>query len=162
MGLRSTSSKGATSVLQTLADLNKELPSPFLINSGFVNQAFLVMQNRFMKQIITDTIIDWKADLLEGPNAGRHGFVTNGNHTFFHPGVLLTNCAFSTVLAAWVPVLYTQINGQSTEHHHPHFRHLNFAILMSSASPSCGFESKYLSAVHELFLHMCIYCILSI
>ena len=97
-----------------------------------------------MVNIIQESVEDWIAQDLSGPDAGRHGFVTDGDQSFFRQGTLLTTCAFSTTVNMWLPVLYSWIDGLDTEHHRPHFRSLNDAII-ESAGPD--FHAKYLTAV---------------
>lgn len=75
-----------------------------------------------MREILLKAVDDWKN---ESPNAeARHGFVTDGNESFFQDGVLLTTCIFSTTLKSWVPVLWTWTPKRDVESHRPHFRYL--------------------------------------
>ncbi|KAJ3557349.1 hypothetical protein NM688_g1521 [Phlebia brevispora] len=83
----SGSSKNSLAVAAQLAALNKKLDG-FIIDSQVHGPSFIMMQSAAMK---------W-------PNTGRHGFITDGDHSFFQSGTLLTTVAFSPVLKQWVPV----------------------------------------------------------
>ncbi|KAL1939097.1 hypothetical protein VTO73DRAFT_10357 [Trametes versicolor] len=149
LGLRATgSSKGGGPMLHHLAHLNKELGTPFLVHSGFTDRAFFIMQTPFMARVIGQAGLNWLDDFaIDGSKTGaRNGFVTDGDHSYFRDGLLLTTCAFHPTLCAWVPVLYSWIDGQGAEDHRPHFRWLNAAIVSSAGS---RFEPKLLSAVMD-------------
>ena len=94
-----------------------------------------------MEQNLQEAVADWIENSTDGPDAGRHGFVTDGNHSFFRDGTLLTTCSFSSVMKAWVPVLYTWVARLDTEHHRPHFRFLNSQIVKAAGAK---FENKFL------------------
>ncbi|KAL1942572.1 hypothetical protein VTO73DRAFT_6174 [Trametes versicolor] len=142
------SSKGGGPLLHTLANLNKELGTTFLVHSGFTDRAFFILQTPFMARVIAQAGFNWLDDFaLDGSKTGaRNAHLTDGDHSYFRDGLLLTTCAFHLRLCAWVPVLYTWIDGQSAEDHRPHFRWLNAAIVSSAGS---RFEPKLLSAVMD-------------
>ncbi|KAH9849132.1 hypothetical protein C2E23DRAFT_737971 [Lenzites betulinus] len=94
-----------------------------------------------MKQSIGDWLDAFRDDASE--RGGRNGWVTDSDHSYFQDGLLITTCAFHPVLAAWVPVVYTWIDGQGTEDHRPHFRRLNSSIVTGAG---VRFEPKLLSA----------------
>ncbi|KDR83051.1 hypothetical protein GALMADRAFT_152034 [Galerina marginata CBS 339.88] len=121
----SVSAKGGSSVLSALAGLREEFKTPFIINSAIHGPTYLMFQTPFMKRLLEESIVNWNTDSGDGPDAARHGMVTDGDHTFFNDGILNVTCIFSTVMSAWVPVLYTWILGQDIEHHRPHFQHIN-------------------------------------
>ncbi|KAH9891606.1 hypothetical protein C8Q73DRAFT_782313 [Cubamyces lactineus] len=146
LDLRQTASKGGGPLLHALGDLNKTFGSPFLVDSGFVDRAYFVMQSPFMRLIINEAVDDWLDPIRPGPEDSRHGVVTDGDHTFFRDGLLMTSCAFSTTLSAWVPVLYSWIDGQSAEDHRLHFRQLNKAIMECAGD---RFDSKLLASVMD-------------
>ncbi|OBZ71985.1 hypothetical protein A0H81_08091 [Grifola frondosa] len=146
LNLQPSTAKGGLSVLHALSHLNDEFKTPFLIDSNFSGPTYFVLQNAFMKKLIAEAVEDWQRNSADGPDAGRHGFVTDGDHTFFQDGVLINSCAFSTVLGAWVPVIYTWIGGQDIGHHRPHFRHLN-KIIVAAAGPN--FDRKLLMAIMD-------------
>lgn len=155
LGLHPSSvTTATTSVLQSLASLNKELGSTFLVDSGFVDRAYVVMQTPFMKRLVGEAVEDWLTNSADGPDAGRHGFMTDGDHTFFSHGVLLVTAGFSRYTASWQPLLYTWISGLGTDDHCPHFHHLNSSIVQGAGE--C-FEPKLLSAVRHDAVHNVVY-----
>ncbi|KAI0650987.1 hypothetical protein C8Q79DRAFT_1099915, partial [Trametes meyenii] len=139
------SGKGGGSVLKTLSQLNKEFSAPFLVDSGFVDHAFVVMQSPFMALIAEESVRDW-INPHDPDKDGRHGVVLDGDHSFFRDGLLITACAFSTTLAAWVPIVYTWVGGQSAQDHRPHFRCLNSTIIRTAGDK---FDPKLLSVVMD-------------
>ncbi|KAF8503048.1 hypothetical protein JB92DRAFT_3208985 [Gautieria morchelliformis] len=69
------------------------------------------------------------ADWLDTPASeehAQHGFVVDGDHSFFKSGVLLATCAWSV---------------SSTTHHRPHFKHLFGQIVQAASSK---FQAKLL------------------
>ena len=119
----STPSRGAFGLLDGLKELG-ELDPPFLVNSGIHGPIFIILQTPFMAKIISEVTQHWIEDTGHGQDHGRHGFVTDGDHSFFRRGQLLVSCAFSTVTCTWLPVLYTFVYGLDIPHHQPHFRQL--------------------------------------
>ena len=154
----STASKGGLSVLYDLAGVEKKLGAPFIVESSFSGPTYFTLQTPFMVDIIGESVADWIKQDVHSPDSGRHGFVTDGDHTFFSQGTLLVTCAFSTMLGQWIPVLYTWVHSLDIAHHCPHFRQLNAAILHSAGS---DFQAKYLSAVRFPPLLAC-ECILKV
>ena len=146
LGIHASPAKGGLSVLHSLGQLVKRLREPFIIDSSLSGPIFFTLQTPFMQRLIGDAIEAWIEDDGDGPDAGRHGFVTDGDHSFFRQGTLLATCVFSNVLNAWAPVLYSWIDSMDTEHHRPHFRHI-FRAVVSHAGPR--FEKKFL-------LHVCL------
>ena len=86
-----------------------ELKQPFLVNSSIHGPIFLTFQTSLMKDFLEEAITSWVTDISEGLEVGRHGFVTDRDHSFFQQGVLVVSCVFNSVLSAWSPVLYTWI-----------------------------------------------------
>ncbi|KIM39432.1 hypothetical protein M413DRAFT_415326 [Hebeloma cylindrosporum] len=106
--------KGGFSILTSLAELSEEFKKPFLVESSVHGPTYLMFQTPFMKSLVQESVDSWVLD-----DNVRHGFVTDGDHSFFRSGVLLVTCTFSTVMQAWVPTLYTWILRQDIEHHRP-------------------------------------------
>ncbi|TFK81763.1 hypothetical protein K466DRAFT_501589, partial [Polyporus arcularius HHB13444] len=140
------SSKGGLTLLHDLGALNAKLGTRFVVESSFSGPTYFVMQTPFMEKVIEESVADWITQDTSGPDAGRHGFVTDGDQSFFRQGTLLATCAFSTTVNMWLPVLYSWIDGLDTEHHRPHFRRLNQAIVRSAGS---AFQAKYLTAIMD-------------
>ena len=62
-----------------------------------------MFQTPFMRQAVTESMEDW---VQEDPlTDGRHGIVTDGSHSFFREGQLLTSSVFSRVTMSWLPGL---------------------------------------------------------
>jgi len=137
--------KGGLAVFKSLAELSTDFKGPFVIDSSAHGPSYLVFQTPFMKSMVHETVETWTFD-----GTGRHGFVTDGDHSFFNTGVLLITCSFSTILQSWVPVLYTWILRQDIEHHRPHFRHISKRIVES-------IQEKRLEFRPEFFLHVSLY-----
>ncbi len=145
LGLQpSATAKGGLALLHDLGALPGKLGGRFIVESSFSGPTYFSIQTPFMETIIEESVEDWIAQDMSGPDAGRHGFVTDGDQSFFRQGTLLTTCAFSTTLNKWVPVLYTWIDGLDTEHHRPHFRRLNQSIVQCAG---VDFHEKLLTAV---------------
>lgn len=144
-GLTSTVTKGGLSVLQSFDALVKKLDSPFFIDSRLHGPIFITCQTPFMEQLIGEASLAWIQDSSTGDDSsGRHGFVTDGDHSFFRSGQLLATCVFSQVLNSWAPVLYTFMNGADTNHHRPHFHHVNEGVVNSTGKK---FDPKLLAHV---------------
>ncbi|KAJ7198233.1 hypothetical protein C8J57DRAFT_1262469 [Mycena rebaudengoi] len=122
LGIQSApSSKGSLAFLYSFAVLCQKLTTPFIIDSSLNGRVYFTLQSLFMDALIKEAVDRWLADFAEGPEAGRHGFVTDGDHSFFRHGPLLASCMFSIVANGWAPVLYTWIDQQDIAHHRPHF-----------------------------------------
>ncbi|TBU52815.1 hypothetical protein BD310DRAFT_995754 [Dichomitus squalens] len=147
LGLTSGGSKGGRAVLRELGGLNNKLGMRFIIESSFSGPTYFTLESPFMLDVIRDSVQDWIVQDDSGSDAGRHGFCTDGDHSFFAgTGTLLATCAFSTVIQQWVPVLYTWIDALDTDHHRPHFRRLNKHILDVSGEQ---FDPKYLTTIMD-------------
>ncbi|KAH9852176.1 hypothetical protein C2E23DRAFT_903981 [Lenzites betulinus] len=144
--LRQPAAKGGGPVLQALAQLNTDLASPFLVDSGFVDGAYFIMQTPFMRQLTKENVNDALDPMYSSDLEDRSGTVTDSDHSYFKHGLLVTSAAFNTTLAAWVPIVYSWIGGQRTEDHRPHFRQLNMTIVNSA---DAQFEPRLLSAVMD-------------
>ncbi|KAJ6535381.1 hypothetical protein DFH09DRAFT_1091717 [Mycena vulgaris] len=129
LGITTGSTKGGLAFMSAFADLNNRFSTPFIIDSGLSGPVYLTLQTPFMDEIIREAVESWIVDLADGPGASRHGFVIDGDHSFFRQGPLLATCAFSTTSREWTPILYSWINGLDTAHHRPHFRHIFQSII---------------------------------
>ena len=149
-GINSSSVKGGLSLIQSMAEFTKKLdPSTsFIVQSSLTNPGFFSVQTPWMKDIIKESVLDWTDNYDAGPDAGRHGFVTDGNHSYFRDGTLLTTCAFSSILMAWVPILYTWVAHLDIQHHRPHFNFMNRNIIEAAGD---NFQSKFLLNVRVPF-----------
>lgn len=137
--------KGGLAVLHSFGALQKKLKTPFMIDSSIHGPIYVMVQTPFMDKLIKDAVEDWIEETHTGSEDARHGFVTDGDHSFFRDGVLLATCVFSKVLNCWAPVLYTWIDGLDIAHHRPHFQTTFRAVAKYSGSQ---FERKFL-------LHVC-------
>lgn len=141
------SEKGGLALLRSFAKLNEGFgDDPFILDSNLGGPIYCVMQTSFMRQLIHDAVADWLNDPVEMASSTppRHGFVTDGDNSFFQRGVLLVTCVFSSVLGQWAPVLYTWIEGSDTAHHRAHFRCLHHDIAVAAGDQ---FHPKFLYAV---------------
>jgi hypothetical protein len=127
-----------------IADLNKRLSTPFIIDSSLSGPVYMTFQTPFMDNILQEAVESWLLDLDHGPEASRHGFVVDGDHTFFRQGPLLASCAFSVRTGEWTPILYSWINGQDKAHHRPHFAHIFQSIIKHAGT---RFDRKLLLCV---------------
>lgn len=134
LGLQASPMKGALSMLHSFGELSKKFETPFIVDSCLHGPIYITMQTPFMAQMLDEAVDSWIEDAEDGPEAGRHGFVTDGDHSYFRQGPLLATCAFNKVLNAWVPVLYTWIDGLDTEHHRPHFHRIFAAVVEHAGS----------------------------
>lgn len=147
LDLRQSASKGGGTILHALAQLNKEFGVTFLVNSGFTDRAFVVMQSTFMRQNIKENIDDClDSTRSPGPADSRHGNISDTDHSYFREGLLMTSCAFNPTMNAWAPAVYSWIDGQGTDDHRVHFRQLNSTIVECAGD---RFEPKLLSAVRH-------------
>ncbi|KAF8169648.1 hypothetical protein BJ912DRAFT_861971, partial [Pholiota molesta] len=143
-----TSTKGGISVFKMMYQLSSELGDPFIIDSSLHGPSFIMFQTPFMKSVLVDSINSWNND-SNGASTGRHGFVTDGDHSFFREGVLNMTCVFNSVMGAWIPVLYTWILRQDIAHHRPHFRRISQTVIEHIQLHDMPFEGKYLLHVFD-------------
>ncbi|KAJ7759113.1 hypothetical protein B0H16DRAFT_1313548 [Mycena metata] len=146
LGINTGSTKGGLAFMGAFADLNKRLPMPFIVESSLSGPVYITMQTPFMDEIIREAVESWIVDLADGPTASRHGFVIDGDHSFFRQGPLLASCAFSTTSQEWTPILYSWINGVDTAHHRPHFAHIFRSIIKHAGD---RFDRKLLLCVMD-------------
>lgn len=147
-GIHSSSSKGGLATLHGLGQLLKELKEIFVVASAIHGPTYFIMRTEFMKRCLHEAVNNWLDAESQGPEAARHGFVTDGDSKFFRQGTLLATCVFSSVMKAWIPVLYTWIDGLDTDHHRVHFCHLNSLIKEAAGS---RFHPKLLVQVSTHF-----------
>lgn len=104
-----------------------------------------------MRLVLEEAVTDWTTpSFAQDPQSAvvtRHGFVTDGDHSYFRVGTLLATCAFSSRMTSWAPVLYTWVLRLDTEHHRVHFRNLIKAIIVAAG---IRFERKMLLNVSLL------------
>ncbi|KAJ7431676.1 hypothetical protein FB451DRAFT_1381426 [Mycena latifolia] len=123
------SSKGGLAFFQAFTALREKLTTPFIVDSSLNGPVYISFQTPFMEGLIKEAVDAWIADFAEGPEAGRHGFVTDGDMSFFRHGQLLASCVFNGGFWKWAPVLYTWIDQQDTAHHRAHFRRLFQSVI---------------------------------
>ncbi|KAJ7261600.1 hypothetical protein C8J57DRAFT_1634681 [Mycena rebaudengoi] len=136
LGMLSGPAKGGLALMASFADLAKRLSTPFIIDSCLSGPVYITLQTPFMDSIIAEAVESWIKDASEGPDAGRHGFVIDGDLSFFRQGPLLASCAFSITSNEWIPILYSWIHGHDTAHHRPHFAHIFKAVIKHAGSRS--------------------------
>ena len=129
--------------------MQTELGEHCIIRSSFNGPTFFCFQTPFMQTVLSESVNFW-LDNGDAVTHDRNGFVTDGDHSFFREGNLLATCAFSTVLNAWCPVLYTWISRLDTNHHRPHFHELFKLVYQSTGE--C-FDSKLCFNVSVLGLY---------
>lgn len=149
LGINTGSSKGGLAVMSSFADLVKRLSTPFIIDSSLSGPVYMTFQTPFMDTVLREAVESWILDLAEGPEASRHGFVTDGDHTFFRHGPLLASCAFNSTTREWIPILYSWINGQDKAHHRPHFAHIFQSIIKHAGN---RFSRQLLLCVRSISL----------
>ncbi|KAJ7767357.1 hypothetical protein B0H14DRAFT_2633085 [Mycena olivaceomarginata] len=86
-----TSSKGGLAFFKSLAAFRTKLSTSFIVDSSLNGPCYISFQTPFMDSLIKEAIEVWIADFAEGPEAGRHGFVTDGDMSFFRHGPLLAH-----------------------------------------------------------------------
>ncbi|KAH6867886.1 hypothetical protein BKA70DRAFT_1492279 [Coprinopsis sp. MPI-PUGE-AT-0042] len=145
----STTKLGGFGFLKALKELRQELGEPFVIASSLSGPTYMVFRTKFMEEMIEQSVEDWIS--MNERVEHRHGFVTDGSHSFFKQGngVLLSTCVFSSVLRAWVPALYTWIESLDTEHHQAHFHHLFDVVVKKIARDGLRFEKRFLLNVMD-------------
>ncbi|KAJ7179791.1 hypothetical protein C8R46DRAFT_887044 [Mycena filopes] len=129
LGINTGSTKGGLAFMSAFGDLNRRFSTPFIVDSSLNGPVYITLQTPFMDEIIREAVESWINDLAEGPTSSRHGFVLDGDHSYFRQGPLLASCAFSTTSHEWTPILYSWINGVDTAHHRPHFAHIFKSII---------------------------------
>ncbi|KAJ2911686.1 hypothetical protein MD484_g8729, partial [Candolleomyces efflorescens] len=125
----SNTNKASLAVAKEFIGLKDELGEKYVIDSQLHDSlGVFVLRSPFMEKMLQASVDDWSS--TEGGLDGRHGFVTDGNHSFFRDGaILVTSCVFSRVMKKWVPVQYTVLLGQDTEHYRAHFKHIFSAVM---------------------------------
>jgi hypothetical protein len=83
LGIHPRAQKGAGSVLCSFTQLTTELSTSFLLDSSITGPVYILLATPFMSQIMNEAIDDWLVDPTDGPSVGRHGFVTDVDHSFF-------------------------------------------------------------------------------
>lgn len=144
----SVGSKNPFLVFEAIANFQDQVSGSFIISSSMTNPAYYSIQTDWMRTMLTLSVEDWLTQ-PSGPSETRHGFVTDGDHTFFRFGTLVATCAFSLDMNKWVPVLYTWVMRQDTLHFRAHFRTLNKCIIEASGP---RFDMRMLSGVIILLL----------
>ncbi|KAL4256927.1 hypothetical protein AB1N83_010648 [Pleurotus pulmonarius] len=146
LGIIAPLTKGVLAGIHALGQLDRK-HGTLLIDSRFnAPVVYATIQTPFMLTILHEVVAAWIKDFNEGVHEGRHGFVTDGDHSFFQMGQLLTTCGFSSTMNAWVPVLYSWVDAVDTDHHRPHFEHLFRGVLDAAGS---SFEPKMLLNVMD-------------
>ena len=143
-----SSVKGSFSLLTSLAELPEEFKQPFIIESSVHGPTFLMFQTPFMRSLVNDSVESWVLDNSDG----HHGFVTDGDHSFFRSGVLLVTCTFNAVMQSWLPTLYTWILRQDIKHHRHHFRRISDMVIETVQQRQMEFKPEYLLHVCHLLI----------
>ncbi|KAJ3517777.1 hypothetical protein NMY22_g13888 [Coprinellus aureogranulatus] len=139
--------KGGFSFLSKLFHLNSTLDEPFIVDSGFHDICFFQMQTQYMRDAIARTVDDWLK--MDPKKDTKHGLITDGNHSFYKTGVLLTTGIFDLKTLVWIPVLYTWVHDVDEAHHLPHFRKLNSIIIDRLKELGKSLEYKHLLNVSD-------------
>ncbi|KAJ3519178.1 hypothetical protein NMY22_g13323 [Coprinellus aureogranulatus] len=142
--------KGGFSFLSKLFHLNSTLDEPFIVDSGFHDICFFQMQTQYMRDAIARTVDDWLK--MDPKKDTKHGLITDGNHSFYKTGVLLTTGIFDLKTLVWIPVLYTWVHDVDEAHHLPHFRKLNSIIIDRLKELGKSLEYKHLLNVLDFSL----------
>jgi hypothetical protein len=86
LGMGVPAAKGGLALMGSFADLQKRLPTRFIVDSSLTGPVYITFQTEFMDKIIQECVESWLLDLADGPSAGRHGIVVDGDHSFFRVG----------------------------------------------------------------------------
>ncbi|KAJ7904864.1 hypothetical protein B0H13DRAFT_2334509 [Mycena leptocephala] len=89
LGMVTTSSKGDLALMGGFADLGKRLSTPFIVDASVSGPVYITLQTPSMDGIIRECVESWILDLADGPSAGRHGILVDGDHSFFRVGPLI-------------------------------------------------------------------------
>lgn len=120
-GIRSNVGRGGFAMIQSLQQLQEDASGPFILYSAVHGPYTIACQTPQMDEWLRDAVQDWVDGAADGANTGRHGFVTDGDHSYFRQGNLLVTVVFNRVLNAWVPVLCSWIHSLDASHHQAHF-----------------------------------------
>lgn len=149
--LASGSSRGGFSGMETLKKLKDEFKGTFIVDMPFLEEFVIVFQNDWMRQRLCRNVDLWSAE-REGEQFSslpvQFGAVTDGDHKFFKSGTLILTCVFDTTLEGWVPVLYTWVDRQDTDHLRHHFRWLFRCIIEHAGDkfdPKMLFNVSYIN-----------------
>ncbi|KAF6749356.1 hypothetical protein DFP72DRAFT_1142473 [Ephemerocybe angulata] len=147
LGLSAPPIRSGITFLKKINGINRELKETFLVDSSLHDLGYLTFQTPWMKNQIKESVLDW---VKMGPETeGRHGFVTDGNHSYFKDGVLLVSCIFSSKLLSWVPVLFSWLSRIDTAHHIPHFNRISTTVLETVHGLDIPFDPKFLLHVTD-------------
>ncbi|KAH7908555.1 hypothetical protein BJ138DRAFT_1128352 [Hygrophoropsis aurantiaca] len=146
LGIQPSQFKGGLALLHNLGSINEELDCQFIISSSISGPTYVTLQSPFMNDALKEAVKSWNEDLDENDSIGRHGCVTDGDHTFFRSGNLLVTCVFNGTLNAWIPILYTWISKLDIKHHRIHFKQL---FQMISKHSGHKFQRKLLANVMD-------------
>ncbi|RXW14424.1 hypothetical protein EST38_g11427 [Candolleomyces aberdarensis] len=141
----SSSQKGGFAFMGGLVQLNEE--EQFVVDSSIGGPVYITFQTDFMRQVLKEAMEEWAKD--NSRSERRHGIVTDGSHSYFRDGQLLTSCVFSPVTLSWIPIQFSWIYGKDTDHHIPHFERLG-KYIVNAMGPK--FECKHLLHVMDFSL----------
>lgn len=149
LGITVSPSKSSSGALHSWKELQEKLEDPFIIDSSIHGSTiYITLQTPFMKQMLHESVDMWHDDAQEDTlGSSRHGCITDGDHTFFRAANLLATCVFNPDLVAWMPVLYTYMDGLDVNHHRPHFKHL-FREICNHAGPRFNREMLIHVRIH--------------
>ena len=74
--------------------------------------------------IQTDFMVDRFLDIGSKLERTEKSLLTDGTHSFFKEGYLLTSVVYCNRINRYIPILFRWIAGLTVEHHLPHFRRL--------------------------------------
>ncbi|KIP01665.1 hypothetical protein PHLGIDRAFT_38881, partial [Phlebiopsis gigantea 11061_1 CR5-6] len=146
LGLSSNKKVVGFSMFEAVEKLEQDVGESFVVASGLVRPSFCCIQTAFMRLVLDEAINDWLQSPLDGPLASRHGFITDGDHTYFNKGILLATCVFNSRCLRWVPILHTWLLKQDTLHHQVHFKQLNASVVAAAGE---RFDPKMLTGVFD-------------
>jgi hypothetical protein len=126
---KSTQMTGGLVMVKEFIGLKEELGEKYIIDSQLHDSlGVFVLHSPFMEKVLKASVDDWYSS--EDGLDGWHGFVTDGNHSFFQDGAfLVTSCVFNQAMKKWVPIQYTILFGQDTNHYCSHFKHIFSAVM---------------------------------
>jgi hypothetical protein len=141
--------KGGLAFIKAFIAKQSELDTLFLIDSSLYGPTYLTFQTPWMKERLHDAVNSWHNFSMETHLTGRHGYVTDGDHSYFLEGTLNVTCAYDLIMLAWLPVLYTWILRLDTVHHRLHFQTIAKQVTGYTEHNNIPFDKKFLLQVYQ-------------